>query len=71
MLGLYKLRVSRTIDGVKQVTVVKKWEHEFMVMDLLLAYWAKEETAEIWDGNYDSNKKCDMHGTTYATAQEI
>jgi hypothetical protein len=71
MLGLYKLCVSRTIDGVKQVTVVEKWEHEFTAMDLLLAHWMREETAEIWDGDYDSNKKCNMHGATYATAQEI
>jgi hypothetical protein len=71
MLGLYKLRVSCMIDGVKQVTVVEKWEHEFTVMDLLLAHWTREETAEIWDGNYNSNKKCNMRGATYATAQEI
>jgi hypothetical protein len=71
VLGLYKFRVSRTIKGVEQVTTVQKWEHEFKAMDLLLDYWAREETAEIWDSDYDNDKKCDMPGATYATTQEI
>jgi hypothetical protein len=71
VLGLYKFRVSRTIKRVKQVTTVQKWEHEFKAMDLLLDYWAREETAEIWDSNYDNNKKCNMPGATYATTEEI